>query len=88
MSLYVDSDSRLHHDQASGFALACPHCQVLSHITPVSVPAFAQLASVRPTHVGIVYRCDARSEAPSPSLHNGNGSTGSARCVAADLKPL
>ncbi|HTE41746.1 MAG TPA: hypothetical protein VK629_13015 [Steroidobacteraceae bacterium] len=61
MSLYVDSDSRLHHDQASSFALICPHCQVLSHLTPVSVPSFSQLASVRPKQVGIVYRCDSCS---------------------------
>jgi hypothetical protein len=58
MSLYVDSDSRLHHDQAASFALNCPHCQVFAHLTPVSVPDFAQLTAAKPSHVGIVYRCD------------------------------
>src|SRR5262245_49044882 len=58
MSLYVDSDSRLHHDQEGSFALNCPHCQVFSHLTSVSVPQFARLAAARPSHVGIVYRCD------------------------------
>jgi hypothetical protein len=48
----------LHHDQADNFALTCPHCQVLSHLTPVSVPQYQQLQSLRPSHVGIVYRCD------------------------------
>jgi hypothetical protein len=58
MSLYVDSDSRLHHDQEGSFALNCPHCQVFSHLTAVSVPQFGRLAAAKPSHVGIVYRCD------------------------------
>jgi hypothetical protein len=58
MAIYVDSAGDLHHDQAHNFALACPHCQVLSHLTPVSVPSYAQLAAFKPSHVGIVYRCD------------------------------
>jgi len=58
MSLYVDSESRLHHDQASSFALSCAHCQVLAHLTAVSIPQFAQLIAAKPNHVGIVYRCD------------------------------
>jgi hypothetical protein len=59
MSVYVDANSRLHHDQERSLALNCPHCQVFSHITAVSVPQFAELTAARPTHVGIVYRCDA-----------------------------
>ena len=58
MSIYLDSAGSLHHDQAHNFALACPHCQVLSHLTPVSVPQFSQLVAHKPSHVGIVYRCD------------------------------
>jgi hypothetical protein len=58
MSVYVDSSSRLHHDQERSLALMCPHCQVYTHITAVSVPQFAELAASRPSHVGIVYRCD------------------------------
>lgn len=58
MAIYVDSSSGLQHDQAHNFALACPHCLVLSHLTPVSVPQFAQLVAFKPNHVGIVYRCD------------------------------
>jgi hypothetical protein len=59
MSVYVDANSRLHHDQERSLALNCPHCQVFSHVTAVSVPQFAELSAARPTHVGIVYRCDA-----------------------------
>ncbi len=58
MSVYVDSNSRLHHDQERSLALMCPHCQVYTHITAVSVPQFSDLVASRPNHVGIVYRCD------------------------------
>ena len=58
MSIHIDSNSRLHHDQEASFALVCPHCQVLSHMTAVSIPQFTQLSAHKPNHVGIVYRCD------------------------------
>jgi len=58
MSVYVDANGRLHHDQERSLALNCPHCQVFSHITPVSVPQYAELVASRPSHVGVVYRCD------------------------------
>lgn len=59
MSIYIDANSRLHHDSEASFSLDCPHCHVHSHLTAVSVPQYAQLASHKPSHVGIVYRCDA-----------------------------
>jgi hypothetical protein len=58
MSVYVDAQSRLHHDQERSLALNCPHCQVYSHITAVSVPQYAELVASRPSQVGVVYRCD------------------------------
>ena len=61
MSVYVDSSSRLHHAQERSLALMCPHCQVFTHITPVSVPQFAELVASRPNHVGVVYKCDSCS---------------------------
>lgn len=61
MSVYVDSSSRLHHAQERSLALLCPHCQVYTHITPVSVPQFPELIASRPNHVGVVYRCDSCS---------------------------
>jgi hypothetical protein len=61
MSVYVDSSSRLHHAQERSLALMCPHCQVYTHITPVSVPQFPELVASRPNHVGVVYRCDSCS---------------------------
>lgn len=58
MAVYLDAASRLHHDQQGSLALSCPHCQVLAHITPVSVPDFNVLEQYKPSHVGIVYRCE------------------------------
>ena len=59
MSTYIDAGGRLHHDQEANLALTCPHCQVLSHVTPIAVPSFEELVSHRPKQVGVVYRCDA-----------------------------
>jgi hypothetical protein len=61
MSVYVDSNGRLHHDQERSLAVMCPHCQVYTHITAVSVPQFPELVASRPNHVGVVYRCDSCS---------------------------
>src|SRR5580704_11221587 len=58
-AVYIDTSDRLHHEQLSDLALTCPHCLVLAHITPQSVPRFAELSAHRPKQVGIVYRCDA-----------------------------
>jgi hypothetical protein len=58
MSVHVDSNGRLHHDQERSLALNCPHCQVFSHITAVSIPQYSELVANRPSQVGIVYRCD------------------------------
>ncbi len=59
MAVIIDSSGRLHHDQDRGLALQCPHCSVLAHITPVSIPDFNQVQLHKPSHVGIVYRCEA-----------------------------
>lgn len=59
MAVFIDSSGRLHHDQENGLAINCPHCQVLAHITPVSVPDFNALQQHKPAQVGLVYRCEA-----------------------------
>ncbi len=59
MSVYIDNNDRLHHEQAASIALTCPHCLVVAHITPQAVPRFAELTASRPKQVGLVYRCDA-----------------------------
>ena len=59
MSIFIDSNGELHHDNSSGLALSCPHCQVVAHLTPLSVPHFSLLSAQRPSHAGVVYCCDA-----------------------------
>lgn len=58
MSLYLDSTGGL-QQEGGAIALTCPHCHVLAHLTPVSVPQFQALFIHRPAQVGIVFRCDA-----------------------------
>ena len=59
MSVYIDTNDRLHNEQAASLALTCPHCLVLAHMTPLAVPGFAELSASRPKQIGLVYRCDA-----------------------------
>ncbi len=59
MPVHIDSASRLIHDQEHNLAVTCPHCEVVSHITPSAVPRFEELQASKPRQVGIVYRCDA-----------------------------
>src|SRR5215470_5082737 len=59
MSIYIDSDSRLINDQEHRLAITCPHCELVSHITPSAVPRFEELQAGKPRQIGIVYRCDA-----------------------------
>jgi hypothetical protein len=58
MSISIDSTSRLQQDNEANFALTCPHCQAFSHVTPVSIPRFEELAVHKPAYVGLVHRCD------------------------------
>lgn len=40
------------------FSLKCPHCNISSNISAVSIPRFEYLTRFRPKVVGIAYRCD------------------------------
>jgi hypothetical protein len=59
MSVYIDSASRLHHDQDRNLVVTCPHCLAVAHVTPSAVPRFEELQLYRPAQVGVVYLCDA-----------------------------
>lgn len=59
MSIHIDSASRLINDQEHKLAVTCPHCELVSHITPSAVPRFEELQASKPRQIGIVYRCDA-----------------------------
>jgi len=61
MSIFIDKDDKFHHAHGQHFAVVCPSCAVLSHITPVSTPRYEELDRFKPKAVGIVYRCDACS---------------------------
>jgi len=61
MSIFIDKDDRFHHAHGQHFAVVCPSCTVLSHISPVSTPRYSELDRYKPKEVGIVYRCDACS---------------------------
>ena len=61
MSIFVDKDDRFQHDHGQHFAVVCPSCNVLSHISPVSTPRFDELIRFKPSEVGVVFRCDACS---------------------------
>jgi hypothetical protein len=61
MSIYITPQDEL-HVELQGISLTCPHCQTLTHLTPVAVPRFEDLNRRRPKQVGIVFRCDACSE--------------------------
>jgi hypothetical protein len=58
MSIHLDTNGQLHSSD-NGLALNCPHCQVLAHLTAVSTPLWSVVRAHRPTHIGVVYRCDA-----------------------------
>jgi hypothetical protein len=61
MSIYITPQDELHVEY-QGIALTCPHCQTLTHLTPVGIPRFDELSHRKPKHVGIVFRCDACGE--------------------------
>lgn len=58
MSIEINQDGSLHNSREQHLAVKCPHCDVLSHITPVSTPDFNKLIRFKPSQVGLVYRCD------------------------------
>jgi hypothetical protein len=61
MSIYITPEDELHVEY-HGIALTCPHCQTLTHLTPVAVPKFAELSLRKPKQIGIVFSCDACAE--------------------------
>ncbi len=61
MSIYITPQDELHVEY-QGIALTCPHCQTLTHLTPVGIPRFDEVSLGKPKHVGVVFRCDACRE--------------------------
>src|SRR5271169_3810056 len=61
MSIYITPQDELHVEY-QGIALTCPHCQTLTHLTPVAVPKFDDISRRQPKHIGIVFGCDTCGE--------------------------
>jgi hypothetical protein len=61
MTIYISPQDELHVEY-QGISLTCPHCQTLTHLTPVAVPKFEDLSQRKPKQVGIVFSCDACGE--------------------------
>jgi hypothetical protein len=61
MTMYITPQDELHVDY-QGITLTCPHCQTLTHLTPVAVPTFEDLSRRKPKNIGVVFRCDACAE--------------------------
>jgi hypothetical protein len=59
--MYITPQDELHVDY-QGITLTCPHCQTLTHLTPVAVPTFEDLSRRKPKNIGVVFRCDACAE--------------------------
>lgn len=59
MPIVIEKDGHFRHDHAQHFAVVCPSCSVMSHITPVSTPRYEDLRRYQPKEVGVVFRCDA-----------------------------
>lgn len=62
MSVFVRLSGRLEHILNLEVAIDCPHCNVHSHLSAVSVPRYEFLARFRPERTGLVFRCDACNE--------------------------
>jgi hypothetical protein len=61
MTIYITPQDELHVEY-QGITVTCPHCQTLSHLTPVAVPKFDDLSRRKPRHIGVVFRCDSCGE--------------------------
>jgi len=61
MTIYITPQDELHVEY-QGISLTCPHCQTLTHLTPVAIPKFEDLSRRKPKQIGIVFSCDACGE--------------------------
>ncbi len=62
MSIVLNNDQSVEKNLHERIGLECPHCTVFAHMSPQSVPDAAALLRDRPSHVGLVYQCDACRE--------------------------
>ena len=59
MAIVIEEGQGIRSELDDKVGLECPYCGVFAHMQPQSVPDAAALLRDRPTHVGLVYKCDA-----------------------------
>jgi len=59
MAIVIEKGQGIRSELDDKVGLECPYCGVFAHMQPQSVPDAAALLRDRPTHVGLVYKCDA-----------------------------
>jgi hypothetical protein len=59
MTISLDKDQGLLTAGNEQIGLECPYCNVHSHMSPQSVPNADDLLRDKPSHVGLVFQCDA-----------------------------
>jgi hypothetical protein len=59
--MYITPQDEL-HVEFQGIAVTCPHCETLTHLTPVAIPKFEDLSRRKPKNIGVVFGCDACAE--------------------------
>ena len=59
MAIILDGDQGLLAEDDEQIGLECPYCGVYAHMSPQSVPQADNLLREQPSHVGLVFQCDA-----------------------------
>ena len=59
MTISLDRDQGLLTEGSEQIGLECPYCNVYSHMSPQSMPRADDLLRDKPSHVGLVFQCDA-----------------------------
>ena len=59
MTIVIDNEQGLDREFGEHIGLECPYCGVYAHMSPQSVPDAASLLRDKPSHVGLVFKCNA-----------------------------
>lgn len=59
MTISLDRDQGLLTEGSEQIGLECPYCNMHSHMSPQATPRAEDLLRDKPSHVGLVFQCDA-----------------------------
>jgi hypothetical protein len=59
MNVFIDSTGAMFFGDERATTRNCPHCQVLSRMSPTALPTFDELLLQKPRTIGVVMRCNA-----------------------------